>query len=418
MANTAEIIAVGTELLLGNIANTNAQDLSQALSGMGIHVYHHTVVGDNPERLKQAVEIAKQRAEIIITTGGLGPTYDDLTKETLANCFGKTLVFHEEIAEQIRGFFQSRVPPLEMTENNLRQAYFPEDAVILRNNWGTAPGCAFFAEDTHVLMLPGPPKECRAVFAYDGMAYLQKLMEQPLFSKNIHIFGMGESIVEDKLRGLMQTLENPSLAPYAKTGEVTLRLTAKAETQAAAEEMMRPIIKKVEDALGDVVYGIDVGNLAMYALSLLKAQKKTVAVAESCTGGLLGAKITEIAGASQAFLGGVLAYDNAVKEKLLSVPAAMLKEHGAVSDKVATAMAKGVRNSLGADFGIAITGIAGPGGATKEKAVGLVYVALQTDEKTYVRKLNLGNDRDRVRTMATHHALDMLRRYLMNLEVE
>ena len=418
MANTAEIIAVGTELLLGNIANTNAKDLSQALSGLGIHVYHHTVVGDNPARLEQAVEIAKSRADIIITTGGLGPTYDDLTKETLAKCFGKKLEFHPEIGEQIRSFFAKRVPPIEMTENNLRQAYFPEGAVILTNHWGTAPGCAFFADDTHVIMLPGPPKECRAVFSHGGVEYLQNLMESPLFSKNIHIFGMGESVVESKLMGLMQALENPTLAPYAKVGEVMLRLTAKAENETLAYEMMEPIIKQVEETLGDVIYGIDVESLAHCVVDLLRKNAKKLAVAESCTGGLLGTKITDIAGASQVFHGGVIAYDNTVKENLLDVPKDLLVAHGAVSVAVAKAMAEGACTRLNADFGIGITGIAGPDGGTEEKPVGLVYVALQTPTKSYVRKLNLGRDRDRIRTMATHHAMDMLRRYLTDLEVE
>ena len=418
MANTAEIIAVGTELLLGNITNTNASLLSQKLSGMGIHVYHHTVVGDNPTRLEKAVEIAKTRADIIITTGGLGPTYDDLTKETLAKCFGKELIFHPEIGEEIRSFFAKRVPPMEMTENNLRQAYFPQEAKILRNHWGTAPGCAFLGEGTHVLMLPGPPKECESVFSLDGVAYLQNLMESPLFSKNIQIFGMGESIVEARLKGLMETLENPTLAPYAKVGEVSLRLTAKAENKAQADEMMAPIIKQVADTLGDVVYGIDVGSLASCVVGLLQETGQKMAVAESCTGGLLGGKVTEISGASQVFLGGVIAYDNGVKEALLGVPSVMLETHGAVSAQVAKAMAQGAKNRLGADFGIGITGIAGPGGGSEEKPVGLVYVALESETGSYVRKLHLGSDRHRVRTMATHHALDMLRRYLTNLEVE
>jgi len=418
VANTAEIIAVGTELLLGNIANTNAKDLSQALSGLGINVYHHTVVGDNPTRLEQAVEIAKSRADIIITTGGLGPTYDDLTKETLAKCFGKELEFHPEIGEQIRSFFAKRVPPIEMTENNLRQAYFPEGAVILTNHWGTAPGCAFFAEDTHVIMLPGPPKECRAVFSHGGVEYLQNLMESPLFSKNIHIFGMGESVVESRLMGLMQSLENPTLAPYAKVGEVMLRLTAKAENETLAHEMMEPIIKQVEETLGDVIYGINVESLAHCVVELLKRKNMHLAVAESCTGGLLGTKITDISGASQVFRGGVIAYDNTVKENLLDVPSDLLIAHGAVSAEVATAMAHGARLRLNADFGIGITGIAGPDGGTEEKPVGLVYVALQTPTQSYVRKLSLGRERDRVRTMATHHAMDMLRRYLTDLEVE
>lgn len=418
MAYSAEIIAVGTELLLGNIANTNARDLSEALSGLGINVYYHTVVGDNFDRMQAVIAQAKQRADIIITTGGLGPTYDDVTKEVLAASFGKKLVYQEAIAQEIRAYFANRVPPLQMTENNLRQAHLPEGATVLNNNCGTAPGVYFYAEDTHVIMLPGPPRECRTMFELQAVPILKSLSEDEIFSKNIRIFGMGESMVEEQLGGLMQGLTNPSLAPYAKVGEVSLRLTAKAKNQAVAEEMMAPILAQVQARLGDVIYGIDTQNLAQCALDLLLEKGKTLALAESCTGGLLGAKMTALPGASKVFLGGVVAYDNGAKQKLLDVPTRLLEEHGAVSAQVAFAMACGAAKQLGADFGIGITGIAGPGGGTDEKPVGLVYVALKTPETSYIRKLNLGNDRDRVRTMAANHALDMLRRYLTGKAVE
>jgi len=418
MTYRAEIIAVGTELLLGNVVNTNARDISESLSGLGINVYYHTVVGDNPERLCEAVEIAKGRADILITTGGLGPTYDDLTKETLASCFGLSLVYHEAIGAQIRAYLEERLPGIPVSENNFRQAYLPEGATILRNDCGTAPGCAFFAEDKHVLMLPGPPRECRAMFQNCAVPYLKALSDAEIVSQNIHIFGMGESTVEEKLRGLMQRLQNPTLAPYAKTGEVMLRLTAKAATESEAREMMAPVLQEVQDVLGNVIYGIDTGSLERVVLGLLLEQGKTIATAESCTAGLLSGRLTEVPGASGAFLGGVSAYANEVKTELLDVPAEQIQTEGAVSDAVARAMANGVQMRLGADLGIGITGIAGPDGGTAEKPVGTVFVALETADNTYVRSLRLGDDRNRVRVMAVHHALDMTRRYLTGLTVE
>ena len=224
MTYTAEIIGVGTELLLGGTVNTDAQDVSQLLSELGINVFFHTVVGDNPARLKQAVEIAKGRADIIITTGGLGPTYDDLTKQTLAEAFGKKLIFHEDVANQIREFFTKRLRSAKMTDNNLRQAELPEGCVILENGVGTAPGCAFEVDGKHVLMLPGPPRECRAMLESGVAPYLKNLSEAEIHSHNIHIFGLGESAVEEKLLSLMENLHNPTLAPYAKDGEVMLRM--------------------------------------------------------------------------------------------------------------------------------------------------------------------------------------------------
>lgn len=418
MTYSAEIIAVGTELLLGNVVNTNARDLSEGLSTLGINVYYHTVVGDNPQRLKRAVEIAKGRADILITTGGLGPTYDDLTKEILAECFGKALVYHEEIGAEIRAYFKKRIPGVSMSENNLRQAYFPEGAVILSNDCGTAPGCAFFAEDKHVIMLPGPPRECRTMFANCAVPYLKTLSDAEIVSQNIYIFGLGESTVEEKLKDLMQSLQNPSLAPYAKTGEVTLRLTAKARDEDEARALMAPVLEEVQAALGDVIYGIDIGSLEKCVLTHLLEAGKTIATAESCTAGLLSERLTSTPGASAAFLGGVAAYANEVKTAFLGVPPELFETVGAVSDKVARAMAKGVRERMGADIGIGITGIAGPSGGTEAKPVGTVFVALETEDNTYVRALRLGSDRERVRVMAVHHALDMTRRYLTGLPVE
>ena len=412
MTYTAEIIGVGTELLLGNTANTDAQDISQTLSELGINVFFHTVVGDNPERLKQAVRIARERADIIITTGGLGPTYDDLTKQTLAEAFGKKLIFSEEEAEKIRSFFSKRLHHAEMTENNLQQAMFPEGCMIFENGVGTAPGCAFEAEGKHVLMLPGPPRECRQMMKVCVMPYLKKLSDVEIHSHNIHIFGMGESSVEARLRDMMESLENPTLAPYAKASEVMLRLTARAHSRDEAEKLMAPVLEKVQAEMGDLIYGIDVASLENTVIGLLKASGKTLAVAESCTGGLLAKRLTDIPGSSQVFLGGVVAYSNGAKINLLGVDAGLIAEKYAVSREVAIAMANGAREKLGTDIGIGITGIAGPDSDESGQQPGTVFIALTAGDEVFVKPPAVFLERERVRVAGASGALDMLRRYL------
>ena len=259
MSHTVEILSVGTELLLGNIANTDAQMLSQGLSELGLNVFWHTVVGDNLQRAEEAVALAKQRADIIITTGGLGPTCDDLTKNVLAEAFGKKLVFDEGSAQRIRSYFQRTGRP--MTDNNLQQAMLPEGCTILENDWGTAPGCAFEAEGCHVIMLPGPPSECRPMFQYRAKPYLLSLSEGVIASHTIKLFGIGESSMEAQLRDQMNAMSNPTLAPYAKEGECELRVTAKAATDGEAQALLRPTVEQVRALFGDKVYGVDVPSL-------------------------------------------------------------------------------------------------------------------------------------------------------------
>jgi len=418
MTYTAEIIAVGTELLLGGTANTDAQDVSRVLSELGINVFFHTVVGDNPERLKQAVDVAKSRANIIITTGGLGPTYDDLTKQTLAEAFGKKLVLNEGVADQIREYFAKRYPNMKMTDNNMRQAELPEGCVILDNGVGTAPGCAFEVDGLHVLMLPGPPRECRAMLMSCVVPYLQKLSEAEIHSHNIHVFGLGESMVEEKLRDLMESMQNPTLAPYAKPCEVMLRLTAKSGSKEEAEKLMAPVLSKVRETLGDIIYGVDTGSLENAAAGLLLERGLTLAVAESCTGGLLSKRLTDIPGSSGFFMGGLVAYSVSSKTALLGVAPALINEKGAASREVALAMADGARLKFGADIGVGITGVAGPGGDGSGVEPGTVYVALATGGASFCRSLRLLHDRGRVRIMAASHALDMIRRLLTGLEVQ
>ena len=416
MNYTAEIIAVGTEILLGNISNTDAKDVSEALSELGINVYYHTVVGDNPERVRAAVDIAKERADIIITTGGLGPTYDDLTKQTLAAAFGKEMYFDEAQADKIKSYFVSQ-PGRKMTPNNLQQAWLPIGCTVFENSCGTAPGCAFESNGRHVLMLPGPPRECRAMIKTGVMPYLTKLQEAEIHSHNIRVFGMGESTMEAKLHDMMTELTNPTLAPYAKEGEAMCRLTARAKSKEEAEKMMAPVLEKVREILGDVIYGVDVDSLEQAVFLALKEAGKTVAFAESCTGGLASKRLTDLPGASAVFPGGIVTYSNSAKAELLGIDPALIEEKGAVSAEVALEMARSVRNRLGADIGIGITGVAGPDSDEKGNPVGTVFIGLSAEDREMSREFHMKTDRLRVRIMAANNAFDTLRRYLGGLEL-
>lgn len=408
---TCELLAVGTELLLGEIANTDAQMLSQGLSELGISVYHHTVVGDNPQRLKETVEIAKKRADIIITTGGLGPTADDLTKETIAAAFGKKLVLDQPSLERL----YSRWSFGTMTKNNERQAWLPEGCTVLVNDWGTAPGCVFEAEGCTVIMLPGPPRECKAMWEHRARPYLEKMTGGAIVSHFIRLYGIGESAMEDKIAYIMDKAVNPSAAPYAKEGECLVRVTAKGETHEEAEELTKPLMDEICDVLKDYVYGIDANSLEEVVVALLKEKKLTIATAESCTGGYISKRLTDIPGASEVFLGGLVTYSNESKINLLGVNAETIEKHGAVSRETAYEMASKVAEKMGADIGVGITGIAGPGGGSEEKPVGLVYVGVCFKGETEVFELprRKNSTRERIRLSAASSALDLVRRQVL-----
>ena len=418
MSHTVEILSVGTELLLGNIANTDAQMLSQGLSSLGLNVYYHTVVGDNPQRVREAVAIAKGRADIIITTGGLGPTCDDLTKNVLAETFGKTLVFDEPSAQRIRDHFARTGRPL--TENNFQQAMLPEGCTVLANDWGTAPGCAFEADGVHVIMLPGPPSECRPMFHHRAVPYLQKLAEGVIASHTLKIFGIGESAVEARLRDQMNAMTNPTLAPYAKEGECELRVTAKAATDEEAQALLKPAVEELCALFGAKVYGVDVPSLESVVEALLKEKGLTIGTAESCTGGLMAKRLTDVPGASQVFKGGIVSYTDEVKAGVLGVPQTLLDEYGAVSAPVAQAMAEGARAALGCDIALSSTGVAGPDRDDRGNEVGTMFVAIAASEGSHVLPLHLGNRplRERLRIQTTHYAFDLARRYLSGLPYE
>lgn len=417
MAHTAEIIAVGTELLLGNIANTNAQVLSQSLSALGINVFWHTVVGDNPTRLRQAVDTARHRADILITTGGLGPTYDDLTKETVCAACGKALVFHPEILSDIADFYEKNLHA-PMPDNNRQQAMLPEGCVVFDNPVGTAPGCAFEADGVHVLMLPGPPHEMVTMLRRCAEPYLRSLSREIIVSHDIMTFGLGESYVDQLLHEKMSHMENPSLATYAKPCEVRLRATAKAQSAEQADEMLAPVVDEVKTLLGPYVYGVDVTGLEEVCSALLLERGLTLATAESCTGGLIARRITALPGASRVYRGGVVSYWTEVKAAVLGVPQDILDQYGAVSEPTARAMAEGARRITGADIAVSVTGVAGPDPDERGNPVGLVFIGLATPDGTFCRRTESGRrTRDRIQDLSANHALDMVRRYLTGLEL-
>ena len=410
-----EIISVGTELLLGHVTNTDARDISEMLSKIGINVKYHTVVGDNPERLRKCVETAKSRADIIITTGGLGPTCDDLTKQILAEAFGLKLV--ENKAER-EGLYDYIRYGKKFTDNNFTQAMLPEGCTVFHNNCGTAPGCGFEKDGKIVVMIPGPPKECNAMFRESALPYLRKLSEELIVSHSVRIFGLGESSVDDIFAEEMNRMTNPTMAPYAKECDCLLQITAKAKSEAEAEEMIAPVMEHVMQRLGDVVYGVDVDCIEESVIKLLREKGMTFSAAESCTGGELAKRFTDMPGASAFFKGGVVTYTNEAKAKLLGIDPALIEEKGAVSYEVAKAMAENVRTLLGTDIGVGVTGLAGPDGDGVHE-VGTVFVSLAVEGETFVKELHMGAMRTRsfIRRMAGNHIYDMMRRWLSEINV-
>lgn len=407
---TAEILCVGTELLLGDIVNTNAAYLSQRLAELGICVYRHTAVGDNPERLKSALASALEGADLIITSGGLGPTYDDLTKETVAAYFGRELYLHQPSLEKIKSYFArtGRV----MTKNNEKQAMMPEGAVVLENNYGTAPALALYDEKKNktVIMLPGPPGELIPIFTEEVAPYLRRRSDSVIVSKNVYIFGIGESAVEEKIKVLMTDSQNPTVAPYCKEGEVRLRVTARAENEQTAQEMCDETVQKIRDSeIGRYIYGIDIFSLEHALVGLLCEKELTLSCAESCTGGLIGERITSVPGCSSVFMGGCITYTNDVKERLLGVSHETLEKFGAVSKETAMEMARGARLRMGTDIAVSATGLAGPSGGTTDTPVGTVFIGLSTRGGESYRKLSLSANRSReyIRIVSASNAIDM-----------
>ncbi|NLU53176.1 MAG: competence/damage-inducible protein A [Clostridiaceae bacterium] len=410
----AEILAVGTELLMGQIANTNAQYLSRRLNDLGINVYYHSVVGDNPMRLKQSLKQALERSDLVITTGGLGPTQDDLTKETIAEAMGKRLVLNIDVYNGIAAFFarQNR----KMLENNAKQAYLPEDSIIIPNNNGTAPGCIIEKDNKTVIMFPGPPKEMIPMFEETVFPYLEKKTGQIIGSRLLKVFGIGESEMETRIIDLINSQSNPTIAPYVGDGDVVIRVTARSKDREEADKMIQPVIEKIKERLGDHhIYAFDGEAMEEVAVALLKEKGVNLSVAESCTGGMLASKIVNVPGSSEVFDRGFVTYSNLSKIQELGVSEKTLETYGAVSRETALEMVQGLIKKTGTRAGIAITGIAGPQGGTDKKPVGLVYVALCLDGNLECHELRLMGGRYRIRNVACLNALNYLIKRLRTL---
>lgn len=412
----AEILCVGTELLLGDILNTNAAYLAGALSALGIDVCHQSVVGDCEEHLKKALDTALSRADLVITSGGLGPTYDDITREVTAAALGRDLVLDEDVLEGIRAYFarSGRV----MTNNNRRQAMVPVGAAVLPNGQGTAPGLLITdeARGKTVILLPGPPRELLPMFESHVAPYLRSRTDRVTFSLNVHVFGMGESAVEDILKDIMAEGQNPTVAPYCQAGEVRLRITAQAQDEQTAKDLCRNALARImQSEVGAHVYAVvpsteGEATLESVAVRELLHQNKTVATVESCTGGLIAKRLTDIPGSSAAVKGGFVTYTNDMKMAMVGVSAETLERHTAVSKQTALEMARGARMRTGADIAVSTTGYAGPGGGTADCPVGTVFVGVSTKNRETVKRLTLSPDRSRdyIRTLAASHALRAL----------
>ncbi len=413
---SAEIICVGTELLLGDILNTNVQFLAQQLASLGIPHYYQSVVGDNLGRIEQVIEIASQRSSILIFTGGLGPTPDDLTAEAIADFFGTPLVERPEILQDIADKFVKR--GREMTPNNRQQALIPEGAEILPNPAGTAPGIIWQPRpNLTILTFPGVPSEMQRMWQETAVPYLksQGWGKEIIYSHTLRFRGIGESALAEKVADFFD-LTNPTVAPYASKGEVRLRISAKATSEAEAIALISPVAQQLQEIAGLDYFGADDDTLASVVGKLLRQAGETLSVAESCTGGGLGELLTSVPGSSDYFRGGVIAYENQVKMSLLGVGSEDLAQFGAVSEPVAKQMALGVKKQLGTAWGLSVTGIAGPGGGTESKPVGLVYIGLAgPDGKVESFEYRFGKERDRstIRYLSACNALDRLRRRLL-----
>ncbi|NEZ60570.1 competence/damage-inducible protein A [Adonisia turfae] len=416
ITGSAEIICVGTELLLGDILNSNAQYLAKQLAHLGISHHYQTVVGDNPLRLARAIAIACERSRLIIFTGGLGPTPDDITTATIADFFGVPLVENVEVLADIKAKFAQR--DRVMTDNNRKQAWLPEGADILPNTQGTAPGILWQPRPgLHIMTFPGVPRELYSMWQTTAVPYLQDQgwSNGIIHSRTLKFWGTSESGLAAKVNDFLQ-LENPTVAPYASDGVIKLRISAKADSLNAAEQLIDPVAKQLKAIGGVDCFGEDDETLGNAVGRLLIEQAATLAVAESCTGGGLGAMVTAVPGSSQYFMGGIISYDNTVKERLLGVSPQDLVTHGAVSAPVAEQMAGGVRARLQTDWGISITGIAGPGGGSPQKPVGLVFIGVANQTTTWHIECRFGHRKSRewIRLMSRNTALDILRRTLLS----
>lgn len=408
-----ELLSVGTEILLGNIVNTNAAFLSKECASLGLCCYYQTVVGDNCERLKNAIQLALSRADIVILSGGLGPTPDDLTKEVAAEVFQKKLFLHEPSKESIINYFTKRNK--EISDNNWKQAMMPEGAIVLSNENGTAPGVIMEKGEKKIILLPGPPNELIPMFKEKVIPYLRSLSSDYLVSKVVKIYGIGEGTVASEIQDLIDNQTNPTIATYAKTGEVHLRVTALCKSKQEGDALIAPMIQVLYDRFGDAIYTISEEETLEEALvSLLKENNMTITTVESCTGGMLASQIINVSGASSVMNEGFITYANEAKETYAQVSKETLDKFGAVSYQVALEMAQGVAKKTGANVAISITGIAGPDGGTKEKPVGLVYIGCYVNDKTEYMECRFAGNRLKIRENSVKAALYFARKCILN----
>ncbi|MBQ9360652.1 MAG: competence/damage-inducible protein A [Lachnospiraceae bacterium] len=408
----AEIICVGTEILMGNIVNTNAAYIAEGLAGLGISCYYQTVVGDNDSRLSELFNESAKRADIVILSGGLGPTEDDLTKETVAKAMGHKLVLDDKAWKQIQKFFEKR--NLKMTDNNKKQAYVPEGAKVLYNKNGTAPGIIAEGENVTTILLPGPPNELIPMWDAQVVPYLKSVSGETFYTEMVKICGSGESFVETDLKDLIDAQKNPTIATYAKTGEVHVRVTARADSEKEAHKLVKPVVKEIKKRFGSKIFTTDESvTLEAAVMQLLNENKLTLATAESLTGGMTTSRLINVPGASDVIKMGFITYSNKSKRKYLGVKRSTLDKYGAVSEQCAKEMAKGCATAAKSDAAISLTGIAGPDGGTEEKPVGLTYIGVSVLGKVKVKKYLFSGEREKVRESATAAALTLLRQCLL-----
>ena len=407
-----EIVTTGSELLLGQILNTNSVYMAAELNKLGFDVVYQTTVGDNRKRMKATIEHALSRADMVITSGGLGPTQGDITKEVCAEIFGRQLSLNEECAQRMRKYFEEH--HWTMSENNLRQAMIPEGAHIFKNYAGTAPGIAMEQEGRLIVNLPGPPYEMKDMFERSLKPFLKEKygFQAVIVSRVLNTFGLGESSLETKIKDLILAQQNPTLALLVRPTGVILRITAKAADRETAEQLIAGTEKEIRSRVGEYIYAADDEDMETVVGQALRAKNQTIACAESCTGGLLTSRLTDVPGSSAYVMGSVVSYTNEVKVDFVGVEKKTLAAHGAVSKETACQMAEGIRKVMHTDFGVGITGIAGPDGGTPQKPVGLVYIAVAGPDRTAVKKNRFTGTRKQIKFQTTQTALDMLRRML------
>lgn len=407
-----ELVSTGTELLLGQIVNTNAPYLAQKLNALGFSVLFQSTVGDNRERMTDVLNKALDRADIVITTGGLGPTQGDITKEVAAKILSRSLLLHEPSLERIRAYFAKR--QMNMTENNIRQAMIPEGAIVVDNDRGTAPGVIIEQAGKTVIHLPGPPHEMEGMLNQDIIPYLTERfgMQGVIVSKVLRTIGIGESVLEERIKEYILSQKNPTIALLARSGEIHVRLTAKAGSREEAYQLITPLEKNIRAIIDEYIFGVDDETLEEVVGKALLTRKLHVAFAESCTGGLVSSMITDVPGSSAYLTGSVVCYSNEVKIDKVGVPADIINQYGAVSEQTAIHMAQGIRANLNTDIGIGITGIAGPDGGSTEKPVGLVYIAIDGPKGTQCFKNNFVGQRVNIKLRTAKTAIDILRQYI------